>query len=325
MNFSIVITTYNRLNLLKRAIDRALAQTVPCEVIVADDCSSDGTQAYVEARCEAMTQAGDRRLIYHRNPKNLGHSATVNAGVAQATGDWVKLVDDDDYLATNCIEQMAKAIALHPQAVLCSCQAAQVNADGVELSRTRKVGPGHAFYIPQEDIHYGMLLELLPFGTTIQVAFSREAFLKSGGWDSHFDTNFDDTDSWVKISQFGDAIFINECLTYRVIWPGEYNSKFPVEERLKTNLLIKDKIYSLVNPKYRDDIPKLTDIHNYLKLHWSIVALRSGKWLSAVKLAFPASFSPVAWYLLLQVKFNQLAYLEPSSSLRNLEQNILVV
>lgn len=325
MKFSIIITTYNRLNLLKRAIDTALAQTVPCEVIVADDCSSDGTQAYMQDRCEEMTQAGDHRLIYHRNPKNLGHSATVNAGVARATGDWVKLVDDDDYLASNCIEEMAKAIALHPQAVLCSCQAAQVDADGVELSRTRQVGPGHAFYIPQEDIHYGMLLELLPFGTTIQVAFSREAFLKSGGWDSHFDTNFDDTDSWVKIAQFGDAIFINECLTYRVIWPGEYNSKFPVEERLKTNLLIKDNIYALVNAKYRQDIPKLSDIHNYLKLHWGIVAFKSGKWLSAVKIAFPASFSLMAWQLLLQVKFNQLAYLEPSSSLRNLEQNILLV
>lgn len=325
MKFSIVITTYNRLNLLKRAIDTALAQTVACEVIVADDCSSDGTQAYVQARCEAMAQAGDRRLIYHRNATNLGHSATVNAGVARATGDWIKLVDDDDYLALNCIEEMAKAIALHPQAVLCSCQAAQVDTDGVELSRTRKVGPGKAFYIPQEDIHYGMLLELLLFGTTIQVAFCRNAFMKSGGWDSSLDTNFDDTDSWVKIAQFGDAIFINKCLTYRAIWSGEYNSKFSVEKRLNTNLLIKERIYSLVNEKYRHNIPKLQDIHNYLKLHWSIVAFKSGNWLSAAKISFPASFSPMAWYLFLKVKFHQLGYFEPSLSLRNLEQNILLV
>ena len=43
MKFSVVITTYNRLDLLKRAINSALNQTLKCEVVVADDCSSDGT------------------------------------------------------------------------------------------------------------------------------------------------------------------------------------------------------------------------------------------------------------------------------------------
>ena len=48
MKFSIVITTYNRLNLLKRAIDSSLNQTVPAEVVVVDDGSSDGTEAYLQ-------------------------------------------------------------------------------------------------------------------------------------------------------------------------------------------------------------------------------------------------------------------------------------
>ncbi|HBK23544.1 MAG TPA: glycosyl transferase, partial [Planktothrix sp. UBA10369] len=47
MKFSIVITTYNRIALLKRAIDSALKQTIPCEVVVADDASSDQTEDYV--------------------------------------------------------------------------------------------------------------------------------------------------------------------------------------------------------------------------------------------------------------------------------------
>jgi glycosyltransferase involved in cell wall biosynthesis len=75
MKFSIVITTYNRLNLLKRAIDSALAQTLPCEVVVVDDCSSDSTQAYVQERCEALASMGEKRLIYHRNLENIGHSS----------------------------------------------------------------------------------------------------------------------------------------------------------------------------------------------------------------------------------------------------------
>lgn len=300
MKFSIVITTYNRLNLLKRAIDSALAQTLPCEVVVVDDCSTDGTQVYVQERCERLSNTSEKRLVYHRNSQNLGHSKSVNAGVELATGDWIKPLDDDDYLAPNCIEVITNAIALRPQAVICSCQAAQVDANGVELSRTRNIGSEQAVYILQEDIHYGMLMEQIPFGTPVQVAFSRAAFLQTGGWDSSLDTNFDDIDSWIKIAQFGDAILINECLSYRTIWQGAYNQRFSFKTRLNTNILIKEKIYTLVSQKYQVDIPKLQDIRNYMKLYWSLVALKQGKLLDAAKLSFPASFSPTAWKLLVQ-------------------------
>jgi len=298
MKFSIVITTYNRLSLLRRAIDSALAQTLPCEVVVVDDCSSDGTQAYVQERCKALASCGDKRLIYHRNSSNLGHSKTVNAGVELSSGDWIKLLDDDDYLAPNCIQDMAGAIALRPQAVICSTQAAQVDAKEDVISITRNTGPGKAFYIAQEDIHYAMLLDQAPFGTPVQVACSRDAFLKSGGWDSLLDANFDDIDSWVKIAQFGDAIFINQCLAYRTIWPGAYNQKFSLQKRLSINILIKQKIYSMVSKKHQINLPKFEDIQAYVRLHWVLVALKQGKLLAAIKMSFPASFSPGAWKLL---------------------------
>lgn len=295
MRFSIVITTYNRLSLLKRAIDSALAQTWPCEVVVVDDCSTDGTEEYVRS-------LGDQ-VVYHRNQVNVGHSASVNAGVKAAQGDWVKPFDDDDYLATTCIEEMVRVIAGRPQAVLCSCQAIQVDEKEVEVSRTTPCGPGSAFYVPQEDIHYGMLLELLPFGTPIQVAFQRQAFLESGGWDSTLDTNCDDIDSWIKIAQYGDAIFINKYLAYRTVWPGAYNYKFPLQKRLETNILLKEKIHPLVAPKHRASLPKLQDTRNFLKLHWSLVGLKQGKIITALQIAYPAIFSPVAWRFFARVTY----------------------
>lgn len=313
MKFSIIITTYNRLNLLQRAIDSALAQTIVCEVIVVDDCSSDETQSYIKERCEILKNQSDNRLIYHRNTTNLGHSKSVNAGVELATGDWIKPLDDDDYLAPNCLEVMQNVIALHPQAVICSSQAAQVDANEVEISKTRQVGLGKACYLLQEDIHYGMLLELVPFGTPAQVAFSRAAFLKSSGWDSSLDANFDDIDSWIKIAQFGDAIFINECLSYRTLWEGAYNQKFALLKRFNTNTLIKEKIYAKINNKYSNNIPKLQDIQAYLKLHWSLVALKQGKLREAAKIAFPALLSAKAWKLLWQ-KYQAISEQKSSAS-----------
>ncbi len=309
MKFSIVITTYNRIALLKRAIDTALSQTVPCEVVVADDCSTDGTEQYVRELSASLAQNGDHRLVYHRNPTNQGHSATMNAGVAVASGDWIKPLDDDDYLAPNCIEEMVNAITAYQvqkgenstsKVVICSCQAAQVDPEEQELSRTRITGPGKVFYIPQEDIHYGMLLEQVPFGTPVQVAYCKDSFIKSGGWDSSLDANCDDIDSWIKIAQFGDALFINKCLAYRTIWPGAYNHKLSFKKRLDTNILMKEKIYQFVDQKHHLKIPTLEAIRDYLKLHWSLVALKQAKVLKAVSLASASVFSPSGWKLLLQ-------------------------
>ncbi|MCG6133522.1 MAG: glycosyltransferase [Nostoc sp. LLA-1] len=295
MKFSVVITTYNRLSLLQRAIDSALNQTVPCEVIVADDCSSDGTEAYV-------TSLGNS-VIYHRNQINKGHAATVNAGVHKASGDWIKFLDDDDYLAANCIEEMAEAIALCPGAVICSCVAAQVDSHEVEISRTPQVGPGLAFYIPQADIHYGMLLELVPFGTPAQVACSRDAFWQTYGWDSRLDANCDDIDSWIRIAQFGHAVFVNQCLAYRTIWTGAYNQKFSLARRLNTNILMKEKIYALIDKKHQSYLPKLQNIKNYLKLHWILAALKHRKFQSCLSILDKSIFCPISWWLLLRSIF----------------------
>ncbi|MGB3291852.1 MAG: glycosyltransferase family 2 protein [Phormidesmis sp.] len=290
-SFSIVITTYNRLDLLKRAIQSAFDQSQPCEIIVVDNASTDGTQAYVGS-------LGDQ-VIYCRNQTNTNHAGAVNVGARAASGDWIKLVDDDDYLADTCIERMAKAISLRPTAVICSCQAAQVDTQGTELSRTPTTGPGKVFYIPQADIHYGMLLEVVPFGTPIQVAVQRDAFLSSGGWDLTM-TSCDDIDSWIRVAEQGDALFLNQCLAYRTVWPGGYDQKITLQRRLETNMLIKSRIYSRISPEHQAKLPSLATINQYLHLHWAIVALKQKQPMAGVALGFPSALSPAAWNLLQQ-------------------------
>ena len=291
--FTIVITTYNRVELLKRAIASALAQTLPAQVVVVDNASTDGTRAYVESLGDAV--------VYHRNSKNTNHAGAVNAGVERATGQWIKLLDDDDYLAPACLDVLAAAIAQRPQAVICSCQAAQVDEQGHELSHTPVTGPGEAFYIPQPDIHYGMLLEAVPFGTPVQVAVRRDAFLQSGGWDLAM-TGFDDIDSWIRVADYGDAIFINRCLAYRTVWSGGYDRKITLQRRLETNVLIKERIYQHVSSRHRHRLPPLPALRRYLSLHWAVVALKQQRLASALEFALPAALDLRAWQLLVQAQ-----------------------
>ena len=113
------------------------------------------------------------------------------------------------------------------------------------------------------------------------------------------DTNCDDIDSWIKIAQFGDAIFLNQCLAYRTIWPGAYNQKFSLSQRLATNILMKEKIYVLVDKQHHPNTPKLDDIRNYLKLHWILVALKQNNIRSLINILEPSIIFPTTWQLLL--------------------------
>lgn len=294
MKFSVVITTYNRLELLKRAIASALNQSRPCEVVVADDASTDGTEAYVRSL--------GQQVRYHRNRQNLNHAGTVNAGVEVASGDWIKFLDDDDYLSETCIETLSQAIALHPQAAICSCQAAQVDLQGREIKRTPAPGPGRIFYIPQAAIHYGMLLDRVPFGTPAQVAVRRDAFLQAGGWDTTMTTNYDDIDAWIKVAEWGDALFVNECLASRTLWPGGYEQKMGLKNRLGLNITIKERIHARLHPPYQEHCPSMADMRAYLQLHWGLVALKQKQVGTALEMLLPAMANPAAWQLLRQAR-----------------------
>ncbi|MEM6714564.1 MAG: glycosyltransferase family 2 protein [Cyanobacteria bacterium P01_C01_bin.147] len=294
MKFSIVITTYNRLPLLKRAINSALNQTVPCEVVVVDDASSDGTESYVRSLGE--------QVVYHRNEQNLNHAGSVNAGVNVATGEWIKFLDDDDYLADNCIELMTAAISQHPEAALCSCRVVEVDEQEEELRRRGTIGPSEIFFVPQKAVHYGMLLEQVPIGTPAQVAARRDAFTKTGGWDSTMTTNYDDIDAWVRIAEHGDVLFLHDFLAYRTLWSGSYEKKKGLVYRATLNATIKERVYERLNADYQHQCPDLEAVKQYVFLHWGLVALRQLRILTALKLCFPVVLYPQVWWLFIKLR-----------------------
>lgn len=87
---SVVISSYNRRQLLAGALRSALRQRqVEFEVIVVDNGSTDDTLEYL-AGCQ------DPRLRIIRNEVSLGSVGGRNTGLAAARGEWVGFLDDDD-------------------------------------------------------------------------------------------------------------------------------------------------------------------------------------------------------------------------------------
>ena len=84
---SVIFVTHNRKELLQRAIAAIKMQSVPVEVIVMDDASSDNT--------ETMVRTNFPEVIYARSEKSLGPSYQRNEGAKRATSDIIVFLDDD--------------------------------------------------------------------------------------------------------------------------------------------------------------------------------------------------------------------------------------
>ena len=95
MSVSVIIAAYNAAPFIGRAIDSALAQTLPpLEILIADDCSTDATRAVLEA---AAQEHPTIRVI--AMSCNAGPSAARNAAIREAKGEWLAVLDADDAFA----------------------------------------------------------------------------------------------------------------------------------------------------------------------------------------------------------------------------------
>jgi glycosyltransferase involved in cell wall biosynthesis len=104
---SIIIPTYNRKHFVTDAIDSCLAQTYPnCEIIVIDDGSTDGTEAFLR------DTYGERiRYIYQANQ---GPAIARNIGISSANGEFIHFCDADDQLLPHKIKTCVAYVQAHP-------------------------------------------------------------------------------------------------------------------------------------------------------------------------------------------------------------------
>lgn len=101
---SVIIPTYNREHTLRRSIESVLSQTyTDLELIIADDCSTDGTKKLIEG-------IDDTRIKYICLKKNGGACVARNAGIAVAKGDYIAFQDSDDIWLANKLEIQFKTI-----------------------------------------------------------------------------------------------------------------------------------------------------------------------------------------------------------------------
>lgn len=108
---SVVIATHNRAELLPKAVESVLRQSLQdFEIVVVDDASVDGTPRVLE-----QLAARDGRLRFVRSDENLGAGGARNLGFAAARGEFVAVLDDDERAEPDRLERQVSFLDEHPQ------------------------------------------------------------------------------------------------------------------------------------------------------------------------------------------------------------------
>jgi len=169
---SIITPTYNRPEMIGRAIESVLAQTfTDWEMIIVDDCPDKPAE-------EVVRHYVDPRITYIKHEKNSGGAAARNTAMARATGEYFAFIDDDDEWYPDALETLYGALSNTPEAVgFCYAAIENKYPDGrVEIT-----------HVPEgvADYHERALTKFHGFiGQTLLV--KRVVYEDVGGWDPAF-------------------------------------------------------------------------------------------------------------------------------------------
>jgi GT2 family glycosyltransferase len=132
---SVVITHCNRPEQLRAAVQSVQGQTrLPDEVLIVDDMSA----AEVKRAIRDLSSVAK----IHHNDRNLGPSGSRNAGVAQASGEWVAFLDDDDLYLPHRLEKQLAYLRQNPDCGYLGGAAWGITSQGTkEYWGERETGP----------------------------------------------------------------------------------------------------------------------------------------------------------------------------------------
>lgn len=108
IKYTIMVPVYNKIECLKKYFLTIINQNFSdYEVVVVDDCSSDGSYEYLK-KIEKMCD----KLTVYRNKKNLGIGETRNILVSKSEGKYLLSIDPDDYIEVSLLREINKYSSL---------------------------------------------------------------------------------------------------------------------------------------------------------------------------------------------------------------------
>lgn len=240
---SVLLQTYNHERFIERAIESVIDQDTPfpIEVIVSDDCSSDGTRAIVSKYARAHPE-----LIKPLFPdQHLGMNPLFRIALDTARGDYLALLDGDDFWTSN--DKLRKQVALLesvPGRTGCFHDALVVSEDDLWPARRYVPESKRAETFEVED------LVRLCYPPTLSVLFRREILAQVPDWV--FDLAWADWLIWIFATLQGPFAYIDEVMGVYRVHEGGYFSSQDRSSQLEEDL----RLYR----RLREELPDQSDL-----------------------------------------------------------------
>jgi glycosyltransferase involved in cell wall biosynthesis len=283
---SVIMPTYNRAYIIRRAISSVLNQTHSnFELIIVDDGSTDNT-------AEVVDSFNNSRIVYIKHAINLGIASARNTGIAKSRGEYVAFLDSDDEWLPHKLREQLIAFEEAPSDV----GAIYTQIENIEKGKMTYLHPKTP---PEGNIYRHVLSGLQIYLPTLMV--KRKYVEQAGKFDEDFVLG-EDCDFAIRLSRLCGFKFVKTPLVIRYLMPDSISVDNPA-----TPWELERMLY-----KYFDEIQKDRRVlaYNYFAIgyymclrnnlaqgrQYFLKAIRANGFNMKPHLALIASFAGYAFY-----------------------------
>ena len=202
---SILIPVHNRLDLTRACLDSVFDTAdpaIPFETIVIDDCSTDGTAAYLDSLGSQV------RTI--RNKTRKCFSENMNLAASYARGGFLCLLNNDTLVTTGWLDKLMAAARLDPGIAVVGNRQLTPGTnllDHAGVVFNAQLEPVHLYRGQPADFRPALVSREFQCVTAACCLVPKRVFLELGGFDPEFRNSFEDVDFCLRARQNGYKIF----------------------------------------------------------------------------------------------------------------------
>jgi len=199
---SVIMASYNHEKYVSQAVQSVLDQTFQdFEIVITDDASQDHTAAEIG-------KFTDRRIRFFQLPSNRGQFVATNHCLRRAQGEYVAILNSDDFFLPQKLEEQVRFLDTHPDVAAVFTQARIVDDQGRRV-RDRKT------FVSRNMTRYERLNRFFYRGPRLchpSVLVRRQCHEVVGGYDERY-AQMADYDLWIRICLRYDIHILPEELT----------------------------------------------------------------------------------------------------------------
>jgi glycosyltransferase involved in cell wall biosynthesis len=245
MKVSVLVFAYNHVRFIRQALDSVLMQQTnfDFEVVVSEDCSTDGTREIVFQYARAHPDK--IRLLL--SAVNIGAARVDERGFNAARGEYIALLDGDDYWTSpHKLQEQVEFMGTHPEYSLCFHYQEYVDAEGRRM----------LYQYPHRSKLCWSLKDILEDCTieTSSALLRRSMLPPLPDW--YFLCPFGDFPIWVLCVQNGPAGYLDRSLgAYRIHASGSFNGLKEWQQKLYIQYTYRH-VYRHLDPQHQALVAK---------------------------------------------------------------------